>query len=253
MKYLITIIFVIAGFKAFSSNNCQPDTNENGNIAIVATPDLAEFFTQANAFLTKYVRAGKVDYSGIKSDPVKLNELYAAIGSADLSSADKNTKTAFYLNAYNLIVIYSVVQNLPIAKPLDVNGFFDSKKHTVAGINVTLNELENSKLRPDPRVHFSLVCAAKGCPKIAAEAFMPATVENQMNALTKKAMNDGTFIQVNNETKVVKISKIFDWYSADFLSKNASTIAFINKYRTTAIPESYRIEYYEYDWSLNGK
>jgi hypothetical protein len=171
----------------------------------------------------------------------------------DLTDADKNTKTAFYLNAYNIIVIQSVINNLPIAKPTDVNGFFDETKHNVAGVNLTLNEIENTKLRPDARVHFALVCAAKGCPKISSEAFTPEKVESQLSSLTKKALNDNTFIKVDNAKATVQISKIFDWYGVDFVKSAGSALAYINSYRDVKIPENFKIAYYEYNWNLNGK
>ena len=39
---------------------------------------------------------------------------------------------------------------------------------------MTLNDLENERLRKpynDPRIHFALVCAAKGCPGLSREAY----------------------------------------------------------------------------------
>ncbi|MEO8269711.1 MAG: DUF547 domain-containing protein [Aureliella sp.] len=42
------------------------------------------------------------------------------------------------------------------------------------GINfVSLNGIENDVLRPmgDPRIHFALVCAARGCPRLQNRAY----------------------------------------------------------------------------------
>lgn len=228
-----------------------PDTNEFSIPTDSNTVSLDAFFTDTDAFLKKWVVNGKVDYAGIKADRAGLDALYATIGAADLSQADKQTQTAFYINAYNLVTIYSVVSKMPISSPLDVTGFFDAKKHQVAGSYLTLNELENKKLRPDPRVHFVLVCAANGCPKLRSEAYMPAKVQEQLDAATRAAVNDNTFIRVNNDGKTVMLSQIFDWYKDDFIKSDGSDLAFINKYRTTKIPESYKKEFYTYDWKLN--
>lgn len=251
MKKLFVITCSILGFTLPTQASNFPDTNENAIVEVATTATLDDFFTAANNFLVKYTTDGKVDYSGIKTEGTSIKELYETIGNTDLGNADKNTRTAFFLNAYNIIVIHSVVKNMPVAKPTDVKGFFDATKHNVAGSYLTLNDIENNKLRPDPRVHFSLVCAAKGCPKIASEAFMPSTVETQLTALTKKAMNDASFIKVDNTNKVVKISQIFDWYGADFIKSNGSALSFINSYRDSKIPDSYKVEYYTYDWNLN--
>jgi hypothetical protein len=227
-----------------------PDTNETHSLIVVS--DITTFFTDANTFLAKYVTGGRVDYTAIQSEPSALEALVLAIGSANLAEASKDTRIAFYINAYNLLTIKNVVDNLPIKSPLDVKGFFDAKKFTVAGESLTLNELENKKLRPDPRVHFALVCAAKGCPKIISEAYMPDKVQAQLTAQTKKALNDAEFLRVDNAAKKVLISQIFDWYKDDFLKSNASIREFINRYRA-AIPADYTIDFYTYDWSLNKK
>ena len=51
----------------------------------------------------------------------------------DLSSAGSKEKQSFYINAYNLTVIKAVVDNYPIDSPMDVSGFFDAKKYSMAG------------------------------------------------------------------------------------------------------------------------
>jgi hypothetical protein len=254
MKVIIVFLLITGvGFASTGFTFSAPDTNENDPAASV-TFSLDDFFTAANTFLSAYVADGKVDYAGIKSEQSSIQKLTDAIASADLSAAGQNTKIAFYLNAYNLLVIKSVVDKLPINSPLDVPGFFDTKKHNVAGEYLTLNDIENKKLRPDPRVHFALVCAARGCPKIINEAYMPSTVQDQLTRQTKKAMNDASFIKVDNTAKTVKISKIFDWYKDDFLKQPGTTaLTFINQYRDVKIPADYSLGYYEYDWSLNKK
>lgn len=216
------------------------------------TESLTEFFTTANTFFGKYVSGGRVDYSAIQSDKVILNALNEMIKNANLADVSKDTKLAFYINTYNILVIQNVVSHLPLSSPLDVKGFFDVIKFSVAGESVTLNDIENKKLRPDPRVHFVLVCAAKGCPKLINEAYMPDKVQAQLTAQTKKALNDADFIRFDADAKKVFVSQIFDWYKTDFLKNNASIRDFINSYRTE-IPSDYSFEFYNYNWELNKK
>lgn len=211
------------------------------------------FFTATGSFLADHVANGRVDYAAIASDKGELQSLYQQIAGMDLSDADNNTKTAFYLNAYNIVVIWSVVEKYPISSPLDVDGFFDKRKHVIAGESMTLNALEEKKLRPDARVHFALVCAAKGCPKLQAVAYLPATVQKQLNEVTAKALNDPQFLRVDYTNKNVQVSQIFEWYVTDFTQTSGSVIAFINTYRSAKIPDNYKIGYYEYDWALNKK
>ncbi|MEL6926948.1 MAG: DUF547 domain-containing protein, partial [Bacteroidota bacterium] len=64
----------------------------------------ATFFNQADAFFKAQVKNGLVDYSTLKSN-AQLRTLIQQIENADLSTADTDTKKAFYINAYNLLVI----------------------------------------------------------------------------------------------------------------------------------------------------
>ena len=213
------------------------------------------FFTKADAFFKKNVStSGKVNYAGIKAAPAELNELVKLVASYQTSGKSSNEKKAFYLNAYNISTIHGIVENYPVKGPMAIKGFFDTKKHTIAGKSITLNHLENKIIRPtynDARIHFALVCAAKGCPKIANFAFTPAKVNTQLETRTRKAMNDNYFIRVDAGTKKVQYSQLFDWYKADFLKEASSITAYINKYRTKKVGADFGTGTYEYDWNLN--
>lgn len=210
------------------------------------------FFDETSTFLSENVKSGKVDYSSIAADRTELDKLVTMI--ADYNSIGKEKDLAFYLNAYNVLVIKSVVDNYPIKSPLDVPGFFDKTLHNVCGQEITLNGIENDIIRPvygDARVHFALVCAAKGCPKIKGKAFTPSNYKLVLDGNTKAAMNDRAFIKVDEGNKTVQISKIFEWYKVDFGTTDQDLIDYINRYRDTPIPSDYALSYYEYDWSLN--
>jgi len=211
-----------------------------------------DFFDQTNSFLSSYVKSGKVDYEQVSQNESTLDELVRAVASYSLTGTNKDK--AFYMNAYNILVINSVVVNYPISSPLDVAGFFDAQTHTVAGKTLTLNAIENEVIRPtykDARIHFALVCAAKGCPKIKGKAFTAANQEIMLEANTKASMNDDNFIRVDEANKTVNISKIFEWYKADFGTTDNDLIAYINQYRDNPIPDGFTVAYYEYDWRLN--
>ena len=190
------------------------------------------------------------------AEQAKLNELVDMIGSYAFKSKDKNTQKAFLINAYNILVIKNVVDNYPISKPLDVPGFFDRKKFNVAGMSLTLSDIENKKIRPvykDARTHFVLVCAAKSCPPIANYAITPSKMDAQLTTLTKKAMNRSSFTKVNADKKTVQLSQIFEWYKDDFMAEAKSLVAWVNQYRSTPIPSSYKQSFYTCNWALNVK
>lgn len=213
-----------------------------------------EYYNQMDRFLDNYhSESGLIDYLHIAKNDATLDSLYSSIGVMNLQDKDDDFLKAFYINAYNIIVIKQVVVFYPIEKPFDVNGFFDNIKHIVNNKEYTLDELEKGIIIPafsDPRIHFALVCAAKGCPKIQHQAFRPETIEEDLERIAKEVINDPYFVKYENGT--LNVSKIFDWYANEFQTEG-SVIAYINQYRNDPIPESAKIEYNEYDWSLNDE
>lgn len=219
--------------------------------SITAQATLDSFFADADAFFQTNVINGLVDYQNIQQYPSALAKLSQQIANTDVSTLDSDTRQAFYINVYNILVIAQVIDNYPISSPLNVNGFFDEQQYNIAGEQLTLNELEKDKLLAtyqDARFHFVLVCGALDCPPIINRAYLPNTLEHQLEQQTRLALNDEEFIKVDGEE--VALSQIFEWYAKDFGGDKNSAIDFINRYRSSPLPKS-TVRFYNYDWTLN--
>ena len=210
------------------------------------------------AYLKKVVTTdGQVNYTAAVRDAATLQTLVRQVQTYDLKATTPADREAFYLNAYNLLVIKAVVDAYPLASVMKLPGFFDKKKYAVAGEELTLNELENNKLRKpyaDPRIHFALVCGARGCPRLRPEAYAPATLDAQLTDQARQVLQDPQFIRVDAAGKKVLVSEIFKWYEADFKATGKSTLAYINQFRgSKPIPATATVDFYAYDWSLNNQ
>ena len=208
------------------------------------------FFDEADALFSKNVKDGLVDYAAIKKNPAALNALLKQIGNAPTYQAEQ--EKAFLINAYNLFVIQGIVENYPVEGPLKIDGFFDKQTFNLRGSKTTLNDLEKVKLAtqfPDARLHFVLVCAAVGCPKLASFAYTGTELESQIESQTRKVINDPTFIRLEGPN--AKVSQIFDWYAADFGGKD-KVIPFIQKYLLKKVKLNPKYSFYEYAWRLNN-
>lgn len=212
------------------------------------------FYVNADAFFKKYVSNGKVDYKAIRSHSEELNDLVHQISVTDITQMDQNEKKAFYINGYNILTIKNVMDYFPIKSPLKIDGFFDKIRFDVGGEKLTLNEIENKKLRTtgDPRIHFALVCAAKGCPALRDGAFFPDEVDQQLHSQTKKSINSPQFTRIDRKGNKVLLSEIFKWYREDFGSDKSDIIEFLNQYLDKPLSETIEIDYYDYNWELNG-
>ena len=217
--------------------------------------ELNNFFQKTDQFLEKHVVNGLVDYAAINENREQLEELSILIAQAE--RPDKaSVRKAFYINAYNILAIKQVINHYPIESPKDVDGFFDGITHKVHGQAMTLDKLEKQTLFkefPDARVHFAVICAAKGCPPMKAGAFQPDNLDQQLTQQTQRALSDPDFIRFNPKDRVAKVSQILKWYKADFLEEANSLLDYLNLYREGRLPADTRIRFYDYDWSLNAK
>tara|TARA_R110000782_G_scaffold120133_2_gene211025 strand:+ start:1059 stop:1772 length:714 start_codon:yes stop_codon:yes gene_type:complete len=223
-------------------------------VTVSSAQELNKFFNEADSFLKANVVTGLVKYNAIKENPEVLKAVLNSAKDISVSESDALNYQAFWVNAYNLIVIDGIVKNYPLKSPLDVDGFFDKVKHSVGGKMITLNGIENELLRAkfpnEPRFHFVLVCAGLGCPPIINEAYTPKKLDAQLQRQTTKALNDPNFIRVEGNN--VRVSQIFEWYKEDF-ERAGGIVVFINKFKTSKLPEAVQLGYYPYDWTLNSK
>ena len=222
-------------------------------LQVVTGQELTEFFTKSDNFFKAYVHHGKVDYKGVKANLDQLDGILDMAKGLSVSKADAKEYQAFWVNGYNLLVIKGIIDHYPVKSPLDINGFFDKTKRDIGGQQITLNDIENKQLRgnfpKEARFHFVLVCAGLGCPPIINGAYLPATLESQLQTQTELALNNPNFIKMKG--KKVLLSQIFEWYKADFTQDGKSEVDFVNQYRKEKLDAKAKVAYYPYDWSLN--
>ncbi len=217
----------------------------------LSAQNVSSFIADADVFFSKHVTDGLVDYRAVQQDD-KLDQFVQEIASFDYSGLEKKQKKAYLINAYNLLVISQIIEKYPIASVQETGAFFEKESIVVAGKKFSLNKFEKEELlKPfgDARLHFVLVCGAKGCPPITNFAYTPEKLNEQLDTQTRKSLNDASFIKITD--KQLNISKIFEWYASDFGSNKTTRINFINGYRNSRIPSSAKFKYIDYDWSIN--
>ncbi len=209
-----------------------------------------DFFERTNNLLNQNVLEGKVNYNLVIND-TEFSKLVSEIGSTDLETVPEESRKAFLINVYNLMVIDGVGKIYPTSSVQKTIGFFDRIKRNILGQEMTLNEFEKEYLLEqynDPRLHFVLVCGALGCPPIISEAYMPDKLDNQLQQQTILALNDANFVRTNEAG--VALSQIFEWYPNDFGGKS-EFLNFVNQYREVSIDPKTKTSFYGYDWRLN--
>lgn len=195
---------------------------------------------------------GMVDYNLAAGEAQKdLDAYIAQIAMAVPAKFDNDQqRLAFYINAYNALVIKGVLRYQPIESVKDVGSaslFFRERAYHVAGVQVSLHGFEQKVIRRyDPRLHFALNCASYSCPPLSNRAYRAETLDQQLEQATRRFLGDPQRNQFVGETW--RLSQIFQWYAQDF---KPNVVDFIQSRRPQASPEPEDIEYLPYDWSLN--
>ena len=211
--------------------------------------------------LKKYVRDGKVDYAGFKTEEAKLDRYLKILENVDPGILSRNEQFAFYINAYNAWTIKLILSGYPgVTSIKDLGSLLKSpwKKKIVRidGKVITLDHVEHEILRPrykDPRVHFAINCAAKSCPPLRPEPFNGNILDRQLDDSTRSFINNPQSYRLDDSE--LYVSRIFKWFSEDF---NEDIFGFFLKYATGNLKKELKskserivVKYLGYDWSLN--
>lgn len=224
-------------------------------------------FDQSHAIfdsvLKQYVKNARVDYAALKAHPQDLNrylDQVAAVSKAEFKKWSEPQQIAFLSNAYNAYTLRLIIDHYPLKSIKDIGGFisgpWDQPVVKLFGETMDLNTVEQKILRKDytePRLHFVLVCAAKGCPPLRSESYVATRLEEQLVDQAKQFLAESAKNRIVATERTVYLSPIFKWYGGDFEKKSGSVLAALKPYwpgKATAT-DGFKIRYTDYDWSLN--
>jgi hypothetical protein len=206
----------------------------------------------------------RFDYAAVTAaDRSRLQSYINEMAALDPRDYNRQQQKPYWINLYNALTVDVVLENYPVKSIRRINGGllgtgpWNQQVITVAGIELSLNDIEHRILRPiwrDPRIHFAVNCASLGCPNLAADAY---TFEN-LEALLEQGAHD--YINhprgvMFSDKGVLILSSLFNWYDIDFGATREERLQYLAGY---AEPElvaqmnnySGKIKY-AYDWKLN--
>ncbi len=211
--------------------------------------------------LQQFVDAeGRIDFANLAHNRADLDQFVAYIWQFDPRNQpqafpSRNHVLAWHLNAYNALAMYQVLND---GIPQTLAGFkkvrfFALTKVQVGGIPISLYTYENKVIRPlqEPRIHMALNCMVIGCPRLPRVPFSAERLEAQLQEETERFVAEARNVVQDDARSVLQVSEIFKLYREDFLQQAPSLTAWINRYRKTALPENYRIEFIPYNWGIN--
>jgi hypothetical protein len=232
-----------------------------------------------------YVRDGFVYYAALRIDRAKLDRYIAALNgpsAIELAKGTRDEQKAFWINAYNALVLRTVIDHFPIrgraaeypaVSIRQIPGAFEKPVHRVAGRTVSLDGIEKDILTPlgDARVFLALGRGAYGGGRLRSEAFDGPTVDAQLAAVAAETVTRPVLVRIDAANNLVSLSPLFSWREAAFaesLSDKADQIfkqrspleravlAIIEPHLYGAEAEfleknTFKMQFHSFDWRLN--
>jgi len=176
----------------------------------------------------------------------------------------------FWINMYN-----AWFQILAVREKKKRPEIFTGKLIPIAGRKFSLDDIEHGILRKyrwklskgylpkffpgklikqlvvakiDYRIHFALNCGAKSCPPIAFYSY--EKINRQLDLATKSFLGSET--EFDDVNKVVKVSKIMNWFIADFDGKNGIRRIIKEMLQKDVSDNSIRFKPYNWDVALHN-
>ena len=230
------------------------------------------------------VRDGFVYYRALRSERGRLDRYIASLnvakGTYDGWSRDE--RLAYWLNAYNAIVLQTVVDHYPIrgkasgypaSSIRQIPGAFERAKHRLAGQSLTLDEIEKTVLPQfnEPRAYLALGRGAAGSGRLRSEAFTGARLAAQLDAVQSEFVSVQAMLRIDRLTGRISVTPIVSWREAEFVAaydKGAqgpfaqrspverAVLAFVTPHllrleREFVEKNAFQMVFHDFDWRLN--
>lgn len=254
--------------------------------ALACVPGVGQAFDHSHArfdallktivVATPGVPATRVKYAALKANPAPLEsyvESLAAVTPAQARAFTRDERLAFLINAYNAQTLSLVTRNYPVASIRRIGGLFQSpwkiRFIDLLGEKRSLDDVEHTLIRKnfdEPRIHFAVNCASKGCPALRADAYAARSLDSQLEEAACAFLADSRENRYEPSSHTLHLSSIFKWYGEDFekavqsdqagqtgavaFAVNRMPLADADKARIKAAPP--KVKYVDYDWSLNA-
>lgn len=271
MRFILPSILLWHGLVA--ATTCVP-LNADGGAPL---PDPARALAErALRVKAAFVANRAIDYAALAASPEFKEYAAAARALVPFDPATLRTtraKTAFWINAYNALAVHAVVALRVEGSVGAAPDFFARAAYRVGRSCLSLDDIEHGILRAnrphgsagrrfaqkdprralalsrlDPRVHFALHCASRGCPAIGF--YDAATLDADLDHATRGYLASDARVRDGK----IELPKILEWYRADF---GPDLGAFVRRYANPelqkALDAKMPIAFAPYDWSLNQK
>jgi hypothetical protein len=251
-------------------------------VGSVRAQEATAILSPLDFILDTYVRGGYVYYRALRSDRRRIDDFVNSLGNVAIDKRTRDEQIAFWLNAYNALVLKTVIDHYPMPRRSteypegsirQIPGAFEKLPHRVAGRSLTLDQIEQTVLAgyDDPRLYFAIGRGAVGGGRLRSEAFTAALLERQLAEVAAECLTRAECVHIDPATNTLEASPIFSWHEQKFIAAYAdkttarydtrspierAILAFIQPKllqteRDFLEKNTFRLIYRPFDWSLN--
>ena len=233
--------------------------------------------------------SGELDYAGlsISSEYSSLTLAVRHLQAFDPETlGDADSRLAFWLNIYNIMMIHGVVEGIRGAgrsfwggvSIRDLTGLYQGAAYQIGRFQLSLDDIEHGILRknarrrigrqfskdhpaqtlvldvPEPRIHMALYSACFSSPALCV--FEAEAMERQLSLATESYLQK--FVRLSDGSKKLVVPQIFRWYGSDF-DASGGAVGFVaanhpdRKLTQLLLQRSSAPVFLEFDWRLNAK
>lgn len=229
------------------------------------------------------VRDGLVYYKALKTDRARLDQYIRALDvpPATYAAWSSSERAAFWLNAYNAIVVRTIIDHYPIhgrapeyppTSVRQIPGAFDRLSRRVAGRVVTLDQIEKTILPEfkDPRLYLALGRGAIGGGRLRSEAYTGGRLDTQLEAVRAEFVTRDEQARIDIAANRVSVTPIIGWHEQEFVAAYAergsawatrspierAILAFVEPHlfpaeKALVRKNEFTVTYLDFDWRLN--
>jgi Protein of unknown function, DUF547 len=228
------------------------------------------------------VRDGLVYYRALKGERGRLDRY---IGSLNVPAAtyeqwSKAQQMAFWVNAYNAVILQTVINHYPIrsrstsypANSIRQIPGYEQVSFRAAGRGVTLEQLEKTILPTfkEPRLYLALGRGAVGSGRLRSEAYTGDRLDRQLADLQQEFVNDRQMLRIDRLAGEMSVTPIFSWREQEFIAaydrpdpafaqRSPIERAILSFIKPSLLPlekefvqqNAFKVKFHEFDWRLN--
>lgn len=216
------------------------------------------------------IRTTVFDYAALPKDANRPDSLFKQINhsleSIDPSGLDVSDQTkAFWINVYNFGAMRLIVEHYPVdsIRSMKISIFRHPWSQPVIRVgskSYSLSEIEKSILLEsyhDPRIVFTVSCAAVSCPEQMPEAFTGERLDEQIDEKIRHFFsNPDKGLALDRERRNLTLSWILKKEAHLFKEEQGGVLGFVLPYldpetRRWLKANPVKVDYFDHDWTLN--